>query len=116
VIFGEPGLDFDSLTDGTFTFDVLVSDQPVDVSRSRSATCRVTITLTDENDNVPTFDADLYETRISEAASIGNTVFVVNAEDDDSGSNGQFTYSIQDSSSRLFLCLVCHVHCIAVHV
>lgn len=100
VIFGQPGLDFDTLADGTFTFDVLVSDQPADPSRLRSATCRVTVTLTDENDNVPTFDESLYEARIVENAGLGSTVTVVNAEDRDSGTNGEFTYSIRNSISK----------------
>ena len=100
MIFGEPGLDFDTLADGTFTFAVVVSDRPADPSRLRSTTCRVTVTLTDENDNVPRFDESLYEATILEDATLGSVVTVVNAEDSDSGTNGEFIYSIRNSISE----------------
>ena len=99
-MFGEPGLDFDTPARGIYTFNVLATDQPTDVTRQRTATCSVTVTLSDENDNVPTFDESLYEASISEGADVGQIVLEVNAEDSDSGTNGDFTYSIQGSIGK----------------
>lgn len=57
----------------------------------------VTVTLSDENDNRPVFDLQRYEASVVENATIGHTVTVVRATDDDSGSNGVVTYSFQSS-------------------
>ena len=102
-MFGEPGLDFDTLSDGTFTFDVLVSDQPADAATQRSATCRVMVILSDENDNSPMFEESRYEASVNENAAEGATVTTVRAVDRDSGANGQFSYSI-DGSVGEFAC------------
>lgn len=105
-MFGEPGLDFDSLTDGSFTFEVLVSDQPADIVTQRSATCQVMVTLTDTNDNLPLFDQPLYEASVREDAT-DDVITQVNAEDRDSGTNGDITYSFQSDVSKS---IIIHVY------
>ena len=58
----------------------------------------VTVTLTDENDNRPVFDLPLYEASVVENVTIGHTVTVVRAtDDDDSGPNSDITYAFQSS-------------------
>ncbi|XP_053312519.1 protocadherin Fat 3 [Spea bombifrons] len=59
-----------------------------------SALTTVNINLTDVNDNAPAFSQEVYSAVISEDASIGDSVTTVYAEDLDSPSNGQITFSI----------------------
>lgn len=78
---------------------MLVSDQPADAVTQRSATCQVMITLTDANDNLPIFDQTLYEASVLEDAT-NDVITQVNAEDSDSGTNGDITYSFQSDVSK----------------
>ncbi len=94
-------MDFEVLNDGSFRFDVIVSDQPADATTRRSATCEVMVTLSDENDNIPIFEESLYETTVVENARVGITVSVVNADDSDSGSNGAISYDFLSRVSKL---------------
>lgn len=57
----------------------------------------VTVLLSDENDNRPVFDLPMYQASVVENATIGHTVTVVRATDDDSGSNGDIAYAFQSS-------------------
>lgn len=59
-----------------------------------SATATVSITILDVNDNAPVFQNEPYSASISEDAEAGHPVIRVEATDDDSGSNGEVTYSI----------------------
>ncbi|CAH2225513.1 protocadherin Fat 3 isoform X1, partial [Pelobates cultripes] len=59
-----------------------------------SAITTVNINLTDINDNAPTFSQEVYSAVISEDASIGDSVIIMYAEDIDSPSNGQISFSI----------------------
>ncbi len=93
IVIGEPGLDFEVLDDGSFRFDVIVSDQAVDVTARRSVTCQVMVVLEDVNDNIPMFDESLYETTVVENEGVGASVIVVSARDNDSGANGDITYN-----------------------
>ncbi|OWF40590.1 Protocadherin Fat 4 [Mizuhopecten yessoensis] len=61
----------------------------------------INITVTDINDNTPTFDftsGDWRSTSISEGASIGNVVTTVTANDLDEDENGRVFYRIQGDS------------------
>ncbi|XP_061103933.1 protocadherin Fat 3-like [Conger conger] len=58
------------------------------------AVTKVTIELTDVNDNVPTFKQDVYTAGVSEDAAIGQSVVQVLAKDPDSQLNGRIVYSI----------------------
>ena len=57
-------------------------------------TVTLTLTLTDVNDHTPQFSANTYTTTLDENVSIGFSVFTVAATDNDSGVNGQVTYTI----------------------
>ena len=59
------------------------------------------MTLTDENDNIPIFEESLYESSVPENQPIGRVIAVVTARDDDSGSNGEFSYVFLSSTSKL---------------
>nr|XP_048288544.1 cadherin-11 [Myodes glareolus] len=61
-----------------------------------SGTTKVTITLTDVNDNPPKFPQSVYQMSISEAAVPGEEVGRVKAKDPDIGENGLVTYNIVD--------------------
>ncbi|KAL8194804.1 UNVERIFIED_CONTAM: Cadherin-11 [Gekko kuhli] len=61
-----------------------------------SGTTKVTITLTDVNDNPPKFPQSVYQMSISEAAVPGEEAGRVKAKDPDIGENGLVAYNIID--------------------
>ncbi|XP_062514858.1 protocadherin Fat 4-like [Corticium candelabrum] len=52
------------------------------------------VTVTDVNDNSPIFDSVTYTADVDEGAAEGTRILKVHADDYDSGSNGDVTYSI----------------------
>uniref|UniRef100_A0A7M5WR30 Cadherin domain-containing protein n=1 Tax=Clytia hemisphaerica TaxID=252671 RepID=A0A7M5WR30_9CNID len=60
----------------------------------------VNITVTDENDNSPLFNAPCYNVTISDATIVGGTVRVVSANDIDAGLNGEIHYSMEDPTNH----------------
>ena len=76
----------------------------------------VTVTLTDENDNRPVFDMPLYEASVVENATIGHTVTIVSANDDDSGVNGDITYSFQSSVREYCIVISCQTFTRFLHI
>ena len=56
--------------------------------------CKLIIDVIDANDNGPVFEFPGYEATVSTATPIGTTVLHVKAFDEDSGKNGDITYSI----------------------
>lgn len=71
---------------------MIATDQPTN-SPSLSRVCTVQITLSDFNDNIPTFNESQYEASVTENAPEGTRVIQVEARDIDSGSNGDIRYS-----------------------
>lgn len=65
-------------------------------TRPLSSTTTVLIHVTDINDNIPMFHQDLYRIRISEDLPVGTLVFFLEAQDPDSGDNGDIRYSLKD--------------------
>ncbi|XP_048698639.2 protocadherin Fat 3 isoform X6 [Caretta caretta] len=59
-----------------------------------SAVTTVNINVTDVNDNAPKFNQEAYSAVISEDASVGDSVIMLIAEDQDSPTNGQIHFSI----------------------
>ena len=57
-------------------------------------TVTLNLTLTDVNDHTPQFTTNTYTTTLNENVNIGHIVFTVAATDNDSGINGQVTYTI----------------------
>ena len=75
-----------------YTFEVEVSDFGDTVLTS---TASVSITITDENDNKPTFGLAHYgNVSLTEDTVIGTVIWVVSAEDSDQGDNGRVTYEL----------------------
>lgn len=63
----------------------------------------VNVIILDENDNSPYFPQnDFYKTDINEKTPVGAIILTIVADDKDSGSNGQITYSINESKAELF--------------
>ena len=54
--------------------------------------------ITDINDNRPVFSESTYETAVVENTTVGETVHIVMATDQDSGTNGEITYEFQSPS------------------
>ena len=85
----QPGLDRETLA--VLSFDILARDGG---SPSRTSTTRVTISLTDINDNSPVFSPQQFATQILENATAGTILLHVLAKDSDSGLNGAVSYAI----------------------
>ncbi|KAF7667737.1 hypothetical protein LDENG_00050860 [Lucifuga dentata] len=66
------------------------------LSGGYSSSTTVTISLTDVNDNGPTFQHHLYTFAIPENAAVGTTVGRIMANDGDIGVNARMTYSLED--------------------
>ncbi|XP_052364145.1 protocadherin alpha-7-like isoform X7 [Oncorhynchus keta] len=58
----------------------------------RSGEIRITVDVSDVNDNAPVFTKEVYSVLLNENAPLGTTVIQVNATDLDEGSNGEVTY------------------------
>ncbi|CAL1534113.1 unnamed protein product [Lymnaea stagnalis] len=85
-------IDYEQLKSMTF----VVSAQ--DTTNRLTSSVTVNIEVVDENDNAPTFSAPQYSTEVKEDLSVGSTVLSVQANDRDSGSNGELTFSILNSA------------------
>ncbi|KAM6908394.1 cadherin-7 [Lycodopsis pacificus] len=66
------------------------------LSGGYSSSTTVTVSLTDVNDNGPTFQHHLYAFAVPEDAAVGTTVGRVMAQDGDTGINARMTYSLED--------------------
>ena len=71
-------------------------------SPSKSDTSQVLVTVTDVNDEAPTFTSELYRTSITEKAANGSFVYCLNASDSDSGINSLISYSIFSGNSFMW--------------
>ena len=65
-----------------------------------SSSVTVTVSVTDVNDNSPTFDQAAYEASVSDRAPRGQFVVAVHASDDDITDRGRLTYAIVDGNVR----------------
>ncbi|CAB1419511.1 unnamed protein product [Pleuronectes platessa] len=66
------------------------------LSGGYSTSTTVTVSLTDVNDNGPTFQHHLYTFAVPENAALGTTVGRIMAEDGDVGINAKMTYTLDD--------------------
>ncbi|CAG05499.1 unnamed protein product, partial [Tetraodon nigroviridis] len=67
------------------------------LSGGHSSSTTVTVSLTDVNDNGPTFQHHVYAFGVPENAAVGTTVGRIMAEDGDIGINAKMSYSLEDS-------------------
>jgi protocadherin-16/23 len=63
------------------------------------ATAQVNVSITDMNDNSPTFPVSSMEFPVKEDTTVNTVIYAVQALDADSGSNGLVRYRIQDASN-----------------
>ncbi|KAM8823865.1 cadherin-7 isoform 2-T2 [Spinachia spinachia] len=66
------------------------------LSGGYSASTTVTVSLTDVNDNGPTFQHHLYAFAVPENSAVGTTVGRIMAHDGDTGVHARMTYSLED--------------------
>ncbi|KAM4718531.1 cadherin-7 [Anableps anableps] len=66
------------------------------LSGGYSSSTTVTVSLTDVNDNGPTFQQHLYTFNLPENAASGTTVGRIMADDGDIGTNAEMTYHLED--------------------
>ena len=95
IIVNTPNLDRETVSQYTLT--VVATDYGVPV---RSVITRVVVTISDENDNAPSFQQLLYRSNIREDAGNQSTVITVLATDaDEPGNNNSIIdYSLNDTS------------------
>nr|XP_040023554.1 cadherin-7-like isoform X2 [Gasterosteus aculeatus aculeatus]XP_040023555.1 cadherin-7-like isoform X2 [Gasterosteus aculeatus aculeatus] len=66
------------------------------LSGGYSTSTTVTVSLTDVNDNGPTFQHHLYAFALPEDSAVGTTVGRIMAQDGDTGVHARMTYSLED--------------------
>ncbi|XP_017767839.1 PREDICTED: cadherin-87A isoform X2 [Nicrophorus vespilloides] len=95
-------LDYENLNQRKFL--ILVVAKELHTAEQLSSTATVTITVTDANDNAPTFDQDSYVATISEISSPGSLVSTIVARDRDSGRFGEngILYSLAGNGAEKF--------------
>lgn len=85
-------------TGGSYvTLEATVTDNGVNHLRDR---VKVTIYITDVNDNVPQFQRLPYRVQVSEGAAIGTQLLRVYTTDADEGLNGDVFYSLEDGNQH----------------
>ncbi|KAI2656785.1 Protocadherin Fat 1 [Labeo rohita] len=78
-----------------YEFDVATSD--------RRAVAKVVVSISDVNNNAPSFQKSNYEASIAEHVPVGTSVLTVSATDKDDGENGYVTYSIVNVNKQPFV-------------
>ncbi|KAI1238644.1 hypothetical protein IHE44_0013382 [Lamprotornis superbus] len=66
----------------------------------QSSDMRINITVSDVNDHIPKFSKPVYSFDIPEDATPGSLVAAILATDDDSGVNGEITYTISEDDEE----------------
>ncbi|XP_009081323.1 PREDICTED: LOW QUALITY PROTEIN: protocadherin beta-1-like, partial [Acanthisitta chloris] len=69
-------------------------------SPPRSGTAQVRIVVMDVNDNIPSFEREVYEARLAENSPPEQLVVRVTAADPDEGPNGEVRYTFTQTSER----------------
>ena len=80
----------------SYEFDVIAVD-----GAGNAATCSVTISVDDVNDNYPKFSQDSYTVTAYDSTSTASLA-TISATDKDSGTNGQIRYSLVNDFSSVF--------------
>ncbi|XP_070559927.1 protocadherin Fat 4-like [Ptychodera flava] len=91
-------LDYDNLATQLFRLYIEARDLN-GAAGYNSATANVTIQVTPTNDNAPSFTGPLpYAASISEATSVGTSIYQISATDGDLGLDGKFFFSLAPGS------------------
>ncbi|XP_048839178.1 protocadherin gamma-A11-like [Brienomyrus brachyistius] len=91
-IFVRGSIDFEQ--DQIYELNVEARDQG-----GLTDSCAVIIDIIDVNDNIPIITLTSFTNPVSEDASLGNTIAVINVKDIDSGENGQVNCFLSDAST-----------------
>lgn len=67
-------------------------------SPTMSSSASLIVFITDQDDNAPIFDTNLYSVQVNENTSIGEVLLRVRATDLDSGTNAEIAYSLVNAS------------------
>jgi len=89
IILQSPGLDYE-----TVRSHVLIVEAFNPFSSQFTASTRVVITVTDENDNPPVFQQPIYHFNVTENSPTQHLIGTVSAEDNDVLNNGNVTYTV----------------------
>ena len=81
----------------SYEFDIHVTDQG---AQPRNSTANVKVTISDENDNSPSFLHSQYRAHVQENRPKGTSVIQVLAKDPDEGDNGTVSYSFSDLNNE----------------
>lgn len=81
--------ELDRETQSSYTVDLVATDGG---NPSRSGSAKITIKVTDFNDNSPVFDQNSFSVSLPEDAPAGTVILDLNAVDADEGLNGEVTY------------------------
>ncbi|KAK7085872.1 Protocadherin Fat 4 [Halocaridina rubra] len=83
-------------------YSLVLQAQDSSLTEPRSATTQLTVTVTDENDNAPTFSQSQYLIHIPDPTAAGDFVFGGEARDPDKGINGRVTYYLSGNDADKF--------------
>ncbi|XP_060531934.1 cadherin-related tumor suppressor [Cylas formicarius] len=83
-------------------YSLTVMAQDCSATEPRASAVNLSIVVTDENDNSPTFSSSKYEVYISDKTNVGQFVFGARATDDDVGVNSKISYSLVGEHSVNF--------------
>ncbi|XP_070544555.1 protocadherin Fat 4-like [Ptychodera flava] len=89
------GAEVDREERGSYELTIMATDNSEDDPRLNT-TVNVTVTILDENDNVPQFTSELYQAQVSEIDPARSNIIEVSADDADEGLNGLVFYRIRD--------------------
>ncbi|XP_078078835.1 protocadherin-16-like [Mustelus asterias] len=81
---------------------VILDVQACSGSPPAYSSTKVKVTISDINDNTPTFPTSSESILVPENTEIGSIIYTVNAEDRDSGANGQVQFDIVSNAERTF--------------
>ena len=82
-----------------YTLQVLAELEAGGGQLQQNLTANLTVSLLDVNDNAPEFERQLYVVNLTTRARRGDLAVSVVARDNDTGANGNFTYSLEPSDA-----------------
>eukprot|EP00118_Oscarella_pearsei_P012437 m.91691 g.91691 ORF g.91691 m.91691 type:complete len:1711 (+) comp36705_c0_seq1:99-5231(+) len=88
-------LDYETRTSFSLTVEAIDAGRP-----PKSAVTKVSIIVTDVNDNTPEFLGTPYAVSVSDQLPLGSSVLQVTATDKDSGTNGAILFAVKKGDSK----------------
>ncbi|XP_068602562.1 protocadherin-8 [Brachionichthys hirsutus] len=89
--------ELDRETQASYTVNLVAADGG---SPRRSGSTRITVKVTDFNDNSPVFDQNSFSVTLPEDAPVGTAILDLNAADADEGLNGEVVYGFGKQVSQ----------------